>query len=107
MEATEYLSNKKSLFHRSTEGKVLQALALKRLQDTFKPTFTTVCVGVTDGNYIVALNIPWWSCFFVWWKRKEREAVVLEWLKILDPCAKSVRIVRTAKHLAKEQVALS
>jgi len=106
MDKIDYLKDNRGIFARVTEGKVLQLLALKKLQEMVRVMFTTASVGATNGNYVVALNIPWWAIFSMWKGKKEREKVVLAWLQSVDPDAKSIRIVRTAKHLAKEQVAL-
>jgi hypothetical protein len=106
MDKSDYLKSANGIFARATEGKYLQYLALKKLQEMTRVMFTTANVGVTDGRYVVALNIPWWAVFSMWKGKREREGIVLEWIKSIDPEAQSVKIVRTAKHLAKERVVL-
>jgi hypothetical protein len=102
----EYLQNPKGLFARATQGRIVQALALKKLREILRTQFTTANVGATNGHYFVALNIPWLSYCFVWWNKKEFEKIILQWIRECDPEACGVRIQRTSKGLEKAQVAL-
>jgi hypothetical protein len=103
----EYLQNPKGLFARATQGRIVQALALKKLREVMRTQFTTSHVGATNGHYFVALNIPFWAYCLLWWRKKEFERIMLEWVRAHDPEAQVVRIQRTAKGLEKAQVALS
>jgi hypothetical protein len=103
----EYLADKNSLFARATKGSVIQAVTLQRLHGMVRVIFQTACVGVSDGNYVIALNVPW-----LWYMMNQRrirdiKALALPWLKQHDPDAKALKIQRTAKGLEREQVALS
>jgi hypothetical protein len=102
----EYCQNPKGLFARATQGRVVQALALKKLRDILRTQFTTAHVGATHGHYFVALNIPRWTYFMLWWRKRDLELVMLEWIRGCDPEAIDVRIQRTSKGLEKAQVAL-
>jgi hypothetical protein len=102
----DYCQNPKGLFARATQGRIVQALALKKLRGILRTQFTTAHVGATHGHYYVALNIPIWAYCTLWWKKKDLELVMLEWIREYDPEAEDVRIQRTSKGLEKAQVAL-
>lgn len=107
MSVNEYILSKNGLFGRATGGKVTQLMTLRRLREVIQTKFTTAHVAVSNGHYIVALNIPWWSGLMLLWKKRNMEIVTLQWLRTLDPAAESVKILRKSKNLEKEQVALS
>jgi hypothetical protein len=103
----DYLSNKNSLFGRATKGSVVQAMTLQSLHKAVKTSFETSCVAVSDGNYVIALNVPWFWYYLNWFGIREIHKVTLAWLVCQDPGVKTLRIQRTAKGLEREQAALS
>jgi hypothetical protein len=106
MSVTDYIHNKNGLFARATNGRITQLMALRKLLDATRQGFKTAHVAVSNGHYIVALNIPWWGIFILFWRRQRMEQCLLQWVRLYDPQAESVKILRKAKNLEKEQVVL-